>query len=335
MNKNIKKAICFVSITLFMPSYGILNNLREKAYKAYENPKVYRTGIIAIDATAKVLSNTAIKLAAIPRLKENSEQKKQRLDKYIDTINLRLARIESNIRQDEKNTINALYREFNVLPEQQQKIETFANQFKQLEKEYMSHPHEETRSDAIIDGGPFMPALFKTCGIHPDGVKKEISLPPSTINQYAYALSRSIEAELTIDNDDNMTISKVLNPPTVAFYPLFFELSKVSQNAILAHEYGHIAAQHELTKRGLIFGISNFTGTELEKIISNNNFNKLVTIYERQAEILYKDAQWAEIMRQGRSSDSGYYPNQLFLRHYAQLAEIDELHKLKDKIKKL
>ena len=76
--------------------------------------------------------------------------------------------------------------------------------------------------------------------------------------------------------------------------------------------------------------IKYFTGAKREEIINSKNWKKLEIICERQAEILHKDAEWASIMKNKRNQ--GYYQDHLFLNHYAQLTEIDELHKLKEKI---
>ena len=134
-------------------------------------------------------------------------------------------------------------------------------------------------------------------------------------------------------NSNTVTISKASNPPKIIVYPSFFRLSTIQQNAIIAHEIGHLAEQHCTTTSGLCIGISFFTGKNKDEIHNNKNFKKLLTIHERQAEILHKNAEWASTMRACRAL--GRYPGHLFLGHYAQLTKIDELYKLKDRLKKI
>lgn len=293
----------------------------------------YYVGAAAIDATATFASNGATWLAHATHKKENDAEKKHRLQRYNKMIDCRIKHIQNNLKQDEKDTIKALYHDLNVSNEQQQKIESYINQLKQFEKEYMLQPHEETKCDQATEDtlkqffeDPLVSSLFKICDLHPDGIKKVVSSIPHPTDATASALA--LRAQITII-DDIITINKIDNPPTLTIYPPSFKF-KQFMLASFAHELAHITAHHSLIQTRIPWGIASLTGTEYEKIFSNKNFLKLSIIHEQQAEILYKNAELAAKMREVRSI--GYLSDQLFLSHYAQLTEIDELHKLKSKI---
>jgi hypothetical protein len=326
---NLARIFFSLSAIFFIPTYGFMDGLKEKAFKTIENPIVYNAGVAAIDATAKVLSKAITKFAHIPRLQETSEQKNQRISKYIDRIDQRLAHIENNLKQDEINAINDIYKDFKVTNEHQQIINSNIMQYKQYEKEYLSLPHEETNN---LDSVPEISSLLKQMSIHPHAVKVELSTSPHSKDKKAIASSQGLIIDYAIDNN-TLIVEKILSNPTITLYPIFLELSDLGSIAALGHELGHLASQHTTTKDVLRIELNYLAGIEQKQIQNNRNYKKLVTIHERQAEILHKNAEWASIMREDFSTT--YYANQLFLRHYAQLTEIDELHKLKDKLKKL
>lgn len=329
MNKKIKRAICAISILLCADTYGILHSTKEKIYKEIEKPRIYKYGVTTIDGIAYCASNLATGLIYLTYAAGNIIQTTSLLDLYEKMIDKRITYIEKNIKEDEKSAINAMYLEFNISPEQQHSIETNTNQFKQFEKEYMLQPHEEIVDNLALEG-PEILQLLKGCCIHPGAIKKVVSPAPSTENAQRDAASIGLKALVKMNNN-GISIHKIINPPRVFLYPSFFQLRDSSKQSILAHELAHLAAQHEATICFILIGISAATGIDTKTIIQSASFKKLITVCERQAEILYKDAQWAKITRQYRSRF--YYDDHLFLGHYAQLTEIDELHKLKDKIK--
>jgi hypothetical protein len=330
---SIKKIPIFfiLAITFFAPSYGMMSTFKERAHKTYENHTVYKQGVKTIDIIVNGMSNVAVWFVHTFHRNDNPTQKEHFLQRYEQMINNRLAQIEKNIRQDEKNAINAIYDEFNISFENRQIIESCIHQFKQFEKEYMSCPHEETVTDAPLD--PMYVTLFKKYNIHPNGINVITLASPATENKLRNASASGLKAEIVI-NDGNITVRKVLSPPTIKLYPRFFSLlSNIEQQSTIAHELCHLIEQHPATQNGLCIGISHFTGKNSTEIVNNKKFQNLHIIWERQAEILHKDAQWASIMREYRNGC--HYAGHLFLGHYAQLAEIHALHELKSKINTL
>ncbi len=319
MNKFIKNQIFLILviiITASAPLYGIIDTIKERLYKSIEKPMIYNAGVYTIDKTAQLISNTIVRFACITHKKESILQK----------IDHRLVQIEKNLRNDEIKTVNAMYQEFNVDKDDQQTINQVVRQYKEFQKQYLSQSHKKD-CDTLESSFPEILFFCKQINIHPSAVELRISNSPSSLVAEAIGLKAHYQFEndklIVKDND-------IVGYPTVILYHNFFELSYEQRIAVMGHELTHLALQHEETQNILGMEIKYFTGTKREEIINSKNWKKLETICERQAEVLHKDAEWASIMKNKRHQ--GFYPDHLFLNHYAQLTEIDELHKLKEKI---
>jgi hypothetical protein len=249
------------------------------------------------------------------------EQKKIRLQLQQQLIDRRLKIIETNLKQDEKNVINDLFNDYGITQEQRQAIIAKIDEEKQFEKEYMSRPRKEAASEINIK--PEYEHIYQAARIHPQSVK----LTKVDDIGALHARARSVTTEPSSNDPKKRTI---IFPAEVQ---LLSSISPSLESPILAHEIGHLASHHNAIVDTLENSLTSITGTTPEQIHNNKNFKEMITIFERQAEILHKNARLAKQMRNYRKLDGyGYYPDQLFLGHYAQLAEIDELHKLKDKL---
>jgi hypothetical protein len=309
----------FIALILTFPSTcNIIDTTQEKLYKSIEKPAIYNAGVYTIDKTTKLISNTIVKIAQL------TGQEKATLQK----IDYRLNHIVENIKGDEINTINAIYKDFNITNEDQHTINSILSQYREFQKQYLSRPHEkqchtlESTSSEIL-------SLCKQMNIHPTAVELKLSHSPSP-HGYVAAAS-GLAANYQFENN-TLIINKngIVSHPAITLYPQFCELSYNEQLATFGHELTHLASQHHESYNILAMEIGYSTKLNKEKILDNKNWKNLDTIHERQAEILHKDAAWAAIMRNKRNTS--YYPSHLFLKHYTQLAEIDELHKLKNKI---
>ncbi|HEX4068769.1 MAG TPA: hypothetical protein VHX42_01600, partial [Candidatus Babeliales bacterium] len=246
----------------------------------------------------------------------------------LQKINCRLNHITENIERDETKTINAIYEEFDVTHEDQKTINSMLSQYGEFQKQYLSRPHEK-QCDTLESTSSEILSLCKQMNIHPTAVELKISHSPSPHGYVAVAsgLGANYQFEnntLIINKDD------IIRHPAITLYPQFYEKTYNEQLATFGHELTHLASQHYEGYNILAREIKYLTKAHNEEIMNSKYFKNLDIIHERQAEILHKDATWATIMRNKRNTS--YYPNHLFLKHYAQLAEIDELHKLKEKI---
>src|SRR5687767_8415429 len=142
-HKSMKSILFALSIIFCNFAYGLLDHTKERIFKTIENPIIYNTGTYIIDTTASVLSIGIAKFANITRIKETPEQKKQRFNKYIYRIDQRLNQIENNLKQDEINTFNNVYEEFEITNKEQETINTIIQQYKEHQQQYLCQSHEE------------------------------------------------------------------------------------------------------------------------------------------------------------------------------------------------
>ncbi len=309
----------FISLTLvFSSACNIADTAQEKLYKSIEKPAIYNAGVYAVNKTAQLISHTIAKLTQL------TGKKKIVLNK----IDCRLNQITENIKRDEINTVNAIYKDFNITDKDQHIINSIISQYRDFQKQYLSQPHEK-QCDTLESTSTEIVALCKQMNIHPTAVELKLSHSPSPHGHVAAASGLAVNYQC---ENDTLIINKndIVHHPAITLYPQFCEMSYNEQLATFGHELAHLASQHHESYNILAMEIKYLTAAQKEDIIHSKYFKKLDTIHERQAEILHKDAAWAAIMRNKRNTS--YYPNHLFLKHYAQLVEIDELHKLKNKL---
>jgi hypothetical protein len=238
-----------------------------------------------------------------------------------------LNQIKENLKRDEHNAIKGMYKEFNVSNEDQQTINLILSQYKEFSNQYLAEAHENNNNLHTI-GSLEILSFCKQINIHPTAVELKISNVP---NNSLVAVVEGLKASYQFEND-KLIISgnDIIHYPSITFYPHLFKQDDEKVLAAIGHELTHLALQHNEVQNILAMEIKYFTKAKNEEILNSKNWKNLETICERQAEILHKDAAWAAIMRNSRNDS--YYDDHLFLKHHAQLAEIDELHKLKEKI---
>lgn len=313
--------------------FGMMDRIKNYLYSLYEKPAVYKAGVKTIDTGASSMSQFATWFDYITRRRETSAQKNRRLQAQNQIIDRRLKQIEENLKIEEKQTIANLYKSLGLNENQIKEVNAYIEAEKQFEKEYMSRPHKKAINKYSLSG-EYLP-LFKTAEVDPQSVKVlrfpgiEISpLDKESFLGFAYGM----KTEPKKDSSEK----KVISPPIIRLEPIVEHMPEIHKKSTIAHELGHVLSQHGTTKEALITGLTSIANISKPKIVYNKYFEQLRTIHERQAEILHKNKEFAEIMRKTRDmsdDDASYYADQLFLGHYKQLAEIDELHKLKDKFR--
>lgn len=317
-----------LSITSFMSLHGMMDHIKKAAHTAYANPTVYNKGVKIIDITANALSNFIVWFAYVTHRKETSAQQDRRQQLYEAMIDRRLNQIENKLRKKEKDSIERIYQDFNVPEEKRKKFEFVMTQYKQFAQEYMAYSHEENKTGVLFDSTVL--SIFTVCGIDPHGIKAIISRSLHPEENDTWVTASNLDADVHVDADGVITINKVLTPPAITLYPPFFKLSIVGQKHAIANSLARHAAHHLITRNCLIGASPLLLKVTSQQMVNNKNYNDLLHIHERQAEILHKDQAWASIARETRKS---YFDPGHFLGLYAQLVEIDELHKLKDKLK--
>ncbi len=241
--------------------------------------------------------------------------------------------IKENLKQKEMHAINGIYTDFNIPQEQQQKIALYTRQYKQFEKQWLSTDHENFNHDKDFPKD-IMPILEKN-NIKPSALQ----LCVASENKENIVATASMLYSTISHNRDGLKVEKVLTPPTIKIYPLFYQrmwlspfrflLRDNSKKATLIHETGHIKAHHH-AKDYFIF---KYLGVDGEKLQLNNNCEQFRIIHEEQTEIFsaIKHSEDASILRLNRFFFS--YPETLGVAHYAQLAAIDDSHHLERHLK--
>ncbi|HSC25347.1 MAG TPA: hypothetical protein VLB80_04000 [Candidatus Babeliales bacterium] len=331
MNKYIKKQTFFIvimTIAISVPLCGTVDIFKEKLYKFIENPLTYNAGVYMIDKTAKLISNIIIRLApCIVYKNETNAYKQNRFQWYSKIIDHRLSQIEENLKYDEINTINAIYKEFNVTSKDQQTINSILGQYKEMQKQYLFLPHKK-EGTMLKFTSPEILSFCKQININPTAFELRIS---NDSNSPFVATATGLGVNYQFNNN-TLIINDIVHCPVITLYPKFYELLYEDQVAVIGHELTHLILQHQTIANILLMEIKYFTEIKAEEVMISKIWKNLEIIYEQQAEILHKDAEWALKMRNKRNKF--YYADHLFLKHYAQLTEIDELHTLKRTLKK-
>jgi hypothetical protein len=264
-----------------------------------------------------LVSNTLIGFTYITQQKE----------RVLEKIDYRLFQIENDLKDIEIQTINAMYQEFNIDKDDQQTINSLISQYKEFQQQYLSQTNKK-ECITVESLSSKIQSFCKNLNINPAAVEIKIS----NISSPLVAETKGLRASYQFEND-KLIIENIVGHPAITLFPSFFELSDEQQLGVMCHEFNHLALKHHEIHNILGMEIKYFIRAKTGKIINSSevikskNWKRLENIYERQAEALQQDPDVISLMRNKRNKV--YYAEHLFLKHYGQLTEIDELHKLK------
>jgi hypothetical protein len=322
MNQSVlQKIILSFFITLFIPTNSMMDTIKRISYKFIESKIIYKIGVSTIDSIAASLSHFAIWFIHITYNKRNNPI---RYTLFENRAQQKLQQIEDNLLIKEKQIINAIYDDYNITMEQRKVINSIVDQAKEYEKKYMSEPHHKATQE--IELPPFITSLCSAHNINPGSIETmtESSDEPFDAGARGLRLNGSLI-------NDTFNVHAIVATPIIIFRPSFFKLSESGQYLTWGHEARHLILQHYMTKFIILNCINSVTLMPFGELERNKNYLLLKIEHEKQAETLCNNAHLASLTRKSRSS--GYYPDTLFLSHYAQLAEIDELYKFPDNLK--
>jgi hypothetical protein len=235
-------------------------------------------------------------------------------------IQSRLNRIEKNLRIDEATAIQEIANHYKIDDQKLKNIMAHVNDAVSFEKNYMSKAHPEVQHDESFPKEIF--SILEKNGINPHAI--------SLLNNNGYFPGP--ENIQIIASADNLKINeKSFTPPTITLFKPYWEMSKESQLQALIHETEHIKEHHSIKSVYFEEQIMQLNHIETQQKVQSV-CSKMSTIQERQAEIFpsIRDPHAASLCRLYRSHS--FYADCLFLSHYVELAEIDELHKLNAKL---
>ena len=330
MNKlRIKKTIFSLAFSISMTTYSMdaLKSIKDVVLCISE-ATLYILGTPIISTAQSIQTYTELAIFS-------SSPKMRALG--IKTVQNRRDLIKKNLKQKEKDAINALYVDFKITPEQQETIATITHQYKQFEKEWLASDHEKFHHDPHFPQEIF--SILEKNNIKRSAMQLEFSSKDKdNITASVHMLCAKIS-----QCDNFLKIEKVLTSPTITIYPFFYQrlwlnpfhflFSTNAKKATLIHETGHIKTYHNAKQYFLRTSIMNYSHTNAESILNNENYKQLKIIHEQQAEIFsaIKDSDHASILRLDRQFNN--YPQTLHLTHFTQLGAIDDSHHLERHLK--
>jgi len=242
-------------------------------------------------------------------------------ERYIEGLKNKLILMEKNIRMAEEKEIYIIAQDNGLNGEQIKRLFQELKDLKISYKEFLNNPDHSGDHDVSIPKENI--ALIKE-------TLSKAQLSANNIHLLNSSESMHLVAETIIDCDFRKTENNAqdvlyehrFNELTMLFYPTLYLLDNTDQFGTCIHEARHVIEGHCLSNAFIKFFI--------RKHSLNNDIDcqKLVQIQERQAEILpsIQDKESALLMRAKRSDS--YYQNMLYEKHYLQLSDIDETHKM-------
>ncbi len=248
---------------------------------------------------------------------------------FCNSAKKRLAEIEHNLRVEEKNAIKAFAQEHNISDKSLRKCLSIITNHKTAQQDFLASEPSRWNCLAIHDSAfpQEIIRLLKQNGINPQKISLINSTQPYSFSENTAASAQSTNARLEIS--DKIVITQ---PPNITVYPRFHESDTLFHKSTLLHEMEHILSGHGITKVWLLRYAAQNTNKSDDDIRQSATYQELTTIHERQAEIFsaLKNPEYSYAHRNDRLHD--YYEGRTFIKHYSQLAEIDELHKLQYKL---
>lgn len=250
-------------------------------------------------------------------------------DKFIAIEENRLKQIEKNIRTAEANAIYAIIKENGLGSEYAIGLQNRRKELHKSRKEYLS----KSQPNIIHDEG-LSPELVKI-------IEKQLTREQIDINSI-HLIKSAIPSEyghdastvspspfyFSIDGDTVSVFNQNTDPGNITFFPKFDSYTQEEQLAFGIHEAGHMIEGHDTTTGDIFHYINFYTHKDPDEICKSKKFKKLLQIHERQAEVLpsLKNKKSAALIRKMRSVI--HYPNMLYGKHYLQISNIDEKHKM-------
>jgi hypothetical protein len=269
----------------------------------------YRSNTAAIDMLFELRS-----MIQRPYMKIDPQRHVVELQKKLLLMgkNLRIAERDHIYRIAKKNGLNdeQIERLFQELKHLKASYKEFLNNPDHCSHHDMSIPEEniacikQTLSRAQLSANNIH--LLNSCAF--------TGLVAETVGEFGFGIvENDAGGELYVHRFDKISI---------LFHPNLYDHSPIVQSAVCMHEARHVIEGHTLSNAFVQFFISKKTlNTEVD-------CQQLLQIEEREADILpaIQDKEAALFMRLKRSRD--YYEGKLYEKHYVQLSDIDETHKM-------
>lgn len=289
---------------------------------------IYIYGLLFIDSIMKIKSvkNNVI-LYCCYKTKQQGVFQRYCQDWSI-SIDENIKKIRQNLKTDEKAARDNLYKVFNLSEEQIKQLNNSLDYSYTDMQNYLSSNDQCNKADN-------QDILFAPETIRYLQAQKinHLNINIKCYDETIYATNGEPAIATARSFKDTSEQGAILYPE-ISLYPLHKVCSLINQQGNIEHELAHIVLHHGITQRIISNKLIDYEKiTAYDDLNKNEYWKNLIIEHERQAEILNKNAHSASIMRQYRGFYGiGHYRKTLYLNHYKQLAEIDELLKLQGEI---
>jgi len=244
---------------------------------------------------------------------------------HINILKNKIGMIENNIRAVEQKHIYEVAKENDLDDQDVNRVFSLLNKFHHDRQQNFNKP--QSIGNHEIDPNLAIIAKKQLAKYNIDVVN--VNLVNEELGNMEFA-----EAVCPMPSEWDLSSEKYIYgdiiPGSIKFSSEFYRQvqTKKAAKAIITHEIGHFTEGHHLTCFMTIWAIRILKN--IDAIKKDKNWYMLKQTHERQAEILpsLKDKKVASLMRDFRSGPNGIYPGMLYEKHYWQLSDIDETHKV-------
>lgn len=230
-----------------------------------------------------------------------------------------MQKIETELKHEEDNLLSKICEEFNKTSELESLKQKIQEKTEEKLREHLNNFNQQDSQDQAFPEATV--SYFKEKGIN--------------------LLSIQIKKENIRNNKNNAcTIAAATyeGKPIIKLCDAFYDRDQM-QVGVLEHELAHLLLMHnpkEFAIRNLISWNSiskNCSVSSGKRFEDSQYFDEFKTLWERQADILHKSPEGLMAIRTNTSKH--FYPGRLYASHYAQVAQVHEIHKRLDLIQKL
>lgn len=261
--------------------------------------------------------------------------KKTELYHALCTITQELEYFEKELLILEEKALLEIKAQYNISDEIWSECLHDIKKIKQSYQADMLKPYPNTFHDSAIgeDITNFLTLFLTESNINPASINI-ILADQKSADSDPNRLAQTV-VQLSIKKGDNWSIENEYTPSTITIFPHLITQNNEIKMSICAHEVQHLDLHHSITIIVLIEYLAHYYGVTAEDFRQSSHHYTLTQIHEAQAEIIaaIKNPTASQCLTSLRSQH--YYPEYLYEKHFCQLATIDTLWKLHNKLENI
>jgi hypothetical protein len=201
----------------------------------------------------------------------------------------------------------------------------------------MRNPHPGVTHDQNLpeDIKEMLIMHLKQNNINPNSVNLKLATEDEVKNRLDDLAEALYAVYLYNCSQNNSLVCPEYIPAQITIFPAVLAKTTEAKMSICAHEVQHLISKHTITQLIVQTYIKRYYSIEADIFKKTEEYRKLVQIHEAQAEVLaaLNNPPAARCLKNFRQRS--YYPNTLHEEHFYDLARIDRLWKLHDKLEAL